>query len=99
MKGTSRQFGLLLLLTAVAVLGLVGFLDYHNFRAFEQNLALMHSARQVLTTNTSLLSHTRDAESGQRGYLLTGRADYLAPYTAAAQIIPSEIRQLEKLTA
>ena len=53
----------------------------------------------MLTANESLLAHTRDAESGQRGYLLTGKAGYLTPYREAIQIIPAEIRNLEELTA
>src|ERR1700677_4701502 len=98
MNGLHRQFGLLLLLTAVVVLLLVGFLTVRNRQAFEHNLEQLHRARQVLTTNETLLAHTRDAETGQRGYMLTGKADYLIPYNAAIQVIPAEIRRLETLT-
>ena len=99
MRGTPRQFGLLLLLTAVVVLLLVGVLSIRNWGAFKRNLDQLHGARQVLTANESLLAHTRDAETSQRGYMLTGKISYLAPYTAAIQIIPGQIRQLEALTA
>jgi len=99
MKLNARQFGLLLLLTAVVVLVLVGVLSVRNWRAFEQNTAHFHATRLLLTANESLLAHTRDAETSQRGYLLTGKTSYLAPYDAAIQIIPGEIRQLEELTA
>ena len=99
MRGSPRQFGQLLLLTAVVVLLLVGVLSVRNWRAFALNTRLLHESRLVLTTNESLLSHTREAETGQRGYLLTGKDEYLVPYRAAIESIPGEIRRLEDLTA
>ncbi|HEY0146233.1 MAG TPA: CHASE3 domain-containing protein, partial [Methylovirgula sp.] len=35
-----------------------------------------------------------DAESGQRGYLLTGRLSYLDPYNIAKRTLPGELRGL-----
>ena len=66
MKGSPRQFGLLLLLTAVVVLVLVGVLSVRNWRAFQQNTTQLRGTRLVLTANESLLAHTRDAETSQR---------------------------------
>jgi signal transduction histidine kinase/CheY-like chemotaxis protein len=40
-----------------------------------------------------------DAESGQRGYLLTGQSVYLDPYERAAARIPTEIEALGQATA
>jgi PAS domain S-box-containing protein len=39
----------------------------------------------------------KDAETGQRGYLLTGQDSYLAPYNAAVQAIPGQLDDLRKL--
>ena len=50
-------------------------------------------ARRVASTLSiqdklaNLLLNVRRAESGQRGYLLTGRQDYLADYRAAAPAV------------
>ncbi|MFA1626375.1 CHASE3 domain-containing protein [Rhizobium mongolense] len=38
-----------------------------------------------------LLSTLKDAETGQRGYLLTGNEDYLQPYRAALARLPDEL--------
>jgi PAS domain S-box-containing protein len=46
---------------------------------------------QELRNTDSLL---KDAETGQRGYLYTGKADYLAPYHLAASQIDSHLRNL-----
>jgi CHASE3 domain sensor protein len=43
-------------------------------------------------------SHIVDAEAGRRGYLLTGRADYLIPYNNAMSLIRGDIQQLKTLT-
>jgi signal transduction histidine kinase len=40
-----------------------------------------------------------DAETGQRGYLLTGRPSYLEPYEAARRELPAEIDELASETA
>jgi PAS domain S-box-containing protein len=50
----------------------------------------------VVNVATSLMSEIKDAETGQRGYLLTGDSAYLAPYQGATHKIPlllSKLRQ------
>jgi signal transduction histidine kinase len=49
-----------------------------------------HAAQTVIT---SMLS----AESGDRGYLLTGDDHYLTAYNHARQVLPAEISQLQSL--
>ena len=41
----------------------------------------------------------KDAESGQRGYLLTGRDEYLEPYRAAGAEMDSNLDRLRLLTS
>jgi PAS domain S-box-containing protein len=41
----------------------------------------------------------KDAETGQRGYLLTADADYLNPYNAAIQQLPRDLNALSEMTA
>jgi PAS domain S-box-containing protein len=45
------------------------------------------------------LSSLRDAETGQRGYLLTGRPAYLAPYAAAVATVKQQLDTLRSLSA
>ncbi|MBW8814957.1 MAG: CHASE3 domain-containing protein [Caulobacterales bacterium] len=40
-----------------------------------------------------------EAEASQRGYLLSGREDFLVPYHQASDALPSEIDELSRLTA
>ena len=41
------------------------------------------------------LSLVQDAETGQRGYMLTGEAPYLAPYQSAVDALPGELDKLK----
>lgn len=43
------------------------------------------------------LGHLRDAETGQRGYLLTGTASYLVPFTNGRSAVVPALETLERL--
>jgi CHASE3 domain sensor protein len=53
---------------------------------------------QVRLEFTDLLSLLKDAETGQRGYLLTGEESYLEPYKAALTAIKAKLDYVKKLT-
>jgi PAS domain S-box-containing protein len=55
--------------------------------------------RQVISANQQLLSDVKDAESAERGYIITGEKKYLEPYHSAAGDIPKMQRRLVELTA
>ena len=44
-----------------------------------------------------VLSLVQSAETGQRGFLLTGRDDYLKPYTMGVEELPGSLDQLAAL--
>ncbi|ONG48458.1 hypothetical protein BKE38_21865 [Pseudoroseomonas deserti] len=60
--------------------------------------AVWHSFR-VADVTRALLSAVQDAETGQRGYILTERDSYLGPYEAAQRQVPLLQRQLGQLLA
>jgi len=53
----------------------------------------------VARATDSVLAELLNAETGQRGFLLTAREDYLQPFTAAAPAVAGTIAQLHALTA
>jgi PAS domain S-box-containing protein len=55
-------------------------------------------SRRILLELTETLSAVKDAETGQRGYLLTGDDSYLAPYNDANTSLDAHLRQLTALT-
>jgi CheY-like chemotaxis protein/CHASE3 domain sensor protein len=54
---------------------------------------------ELIVQVQNLLSAAKDAETGQRGFLLTGDDAYLEPFTTAKAAINGELEQLSTLTA
>ena len=54
---------------------------------------------QVVQQVAAVLQHVTDAETGQRGYLLTGDRSYLKPYERAQSSVPRAVKRLRQLTA
>ena len=65
----------------------------------DQNEIWVLHTRQVLYELQQTETLLTDAETGQRGYLLTGDPQYLPPYTRAIGEIDSHIENLRRLTA
>ena len=57
-------------------------------------VATVEGALEVIDQTDVVLARLVDAESGQRGYLLTGAERYLTPYEAALAALPIEIATL-----
>jgi methyl-accepting chemotaxis protein len=91
------------LVTAFAMAGftllLVTFVSYRNITGLIDNDGWVEHSNRVRIELADLLSQLKDAETGQRGYLLTGVDSYLEPYTAALQQISSTFADVVKLTA
>jgi len=77
-----------LLLLVFFILAGMSFASYWNWVHMRETLAQWVIARQRLTRTNALISGLKDAETGQRGYLLTGSEAYLEPYTKAIAEIP-----------
>src|SRR5437870_2311846 len=84
-------------LAGIALLILVGtiVLSYRDWREFHPASADTRHSRDVLETTGTLLTALIDAETGQRGFLLTGEKQYLEPYERALTVIPEQLRRLE----
>lgn len=74
-------------------------ISYQNTLKLIQNDHRVIHTHQVLTELESTISTLKDAETGQRGYLITGEADYLKPYFAAISDTNQNIKNLSQLTA
>jgi signal transduction histidine kinase/FixJ family two-component response regulator len=81
----------------VLLVGTIGVLDWLQFSSARQARSWVRHADQVITAVDELGFAVRDAETGQRGYLLTGREEYLAPYRDALgriAVLQDQVRQL-----
>jgi PAS domain S-box-containing protein len=73
-------------------------LALHNIREVAVSLQWVSHTNEVLARLEAVLSTLKDAETGQRGYLLTGEASYLEPYREAVDRLPGQIAGLRQLT-
>jgi methyl-accepting chemotaxis protein len=81
------------------VLCVVGAFAYRNTGTLEENSGKVTHTYQVLEGLEEITGALKDAETGQRGYLITGEDSYLAPYDAAKTQISDRIDTVARLTA
>jgi signal transduction histidine kinase len=70
-------------------------LGHRRLEAASENVAGSFATQAAVHEVVSLLNA---AETGQRGYLLTGRTEYLEPYTASGRAVDGAFRRLRDLT-
>ncbi len=87
--------GLALVLAFFVISGIIA---YRNIEVLRTSNAEIRHTHLVLIALDDLLSTTQDAETGQRGYLLTGEVQYLEPYQSAVSAIASHIDTVATLT-
>lgn len=75
-----------------------GVIAYRNVAMLRGNSQQIWHTHDVMMALNELMSLTQDAETGQRGYLLTGKIDYLKPYEIAASETTSRIQTVTDLT-
>ncbi|HEX3397359.1 MAG TPA: response regulator [Steroidobacteraceae bacterium] len=84
-------------LLAVAAVAIIALLSYQSLQTTTATTASLAQTLEVLGRLEAVLSTIKDAETGQRGYLLTGEESYLSPYTGAKDALPDEIKSLRAL--
>jgi CHASE3 domain sensor protein len=86
---------------AIGMLLLVGnfALSYSNTKQLRAESARVLHSNEILLALDNVLTLAKDAESGQRGYVITGRPEYLIPYRTAVGTIGSQLDALARLVA
>jgi signal transduction histidine kinase/CheY-like chemotaxis protein/CHASE3 domain sensor protein len=84
-------------LLAVVAVVIIALLSYQSLQQTMSSGTDLTQSVQVLGRIEALLSTLKDAETGQRGYLLTGEESYLAPYTDAKDTLPDDLKILRAL--
>ncbi|MBE9200951.1 MULTISPECIES: response regulator [unclassified Nodularia (in: cyanobacteria)] len=84
---------------ASAILVLIGLVSYQNTKTYLEISNQQQKTLEKINIQEQLLSLMTDAETGQRGYILTGEKSYLEPYELAVTKITQQIQLLKTLTA
>jgi methyl-accepting chemotaxis protein len=84
-------------IAAVVLAGAV--LSYHGHELLVESRLRVDHSYQVLTGLNKLFVALEDAETGQRGFIITGQDDYLEPYVAALRQTDGHLSDLRSLLA
>ena len=84
---------------AVLAAAILIFINEASFQQSTDAVATMEGAQQTRGAINKLMQQILDAETGQRGYLLTGDVKYLEPYDAAVGDINQTLDTLRQLFA
>ena len=86
------------LMSVCLVAILLESMTYRVTMASQEYVRLVAHTEEVLTELSLTLSSLTNAETGQRGFLLTGQDRYLEPYQQAETKIPRHLERLKTLT-
>ncbi|MBS0419340.1 MAG: response regulator [Proteobacteria bacterium] len=77
----------------VAAVAFIALLTWQSLKARSVAAVRVTHTLQVLEQLQQIMSLAKDAETGQRGYLLTGEDQYLEPFNNAKSQFPEEMRK------
>jgi methyl-accepting chemotaxis protein len=83
----------------LAIFVIVGAVSYRSVTKQSEAAVWVAHTREVQNQLTELLSSLQDAETGQRGYVITGVESYLAPYTDGSARTEQVRRHIAELVA
>jgi signal transduction histidine kinase/CheY-like chemotaxis protein/CHASE3 domain sensor protein len=92
-KNLQIGFGLSLFLLLASSIG-----SFISIREMINSSGWVSHTRMVLQKLEEVISFTKDAETGQRGFLLTHDVTYLAPYNGSREKVVNTLEELKKLT-
>jgi PAS domain S-box-containing protein len=90
----SRAPEAVMLIIAALIVAVVGAASYQESRDRAAERAEFLAAGRIHDLTVQLQSALTDAETGQRGFLITGREEYLDPYQRATGALPVLMTQL-----
>lgn len=99
MKSRSGRLLIPTLLVSVAIIvTLNAWLGFRAIQSLHDSEYAVAHTWQVINQVESIMSSAKDAETGNRGYLITGDDKYLEPYTTAQRELPGKLDHFASLT-
>jgi signal transduction histidine kinase len=88
-----------LLLVAILVVIVNTWVAFRSVSVLVENEKWVQHTLQVINQVELIMSAAKDAETGSRGFLITGDDAYLAPYWDAIKELPGDLNTFQALTA
>ncbi len=98
----NRGLGLatnLVFATFFATIALFAILSYRDSQRLADSQSWVRHTHDVIIGLDGILAKLQDAETGQRGFLITGDERYLEPYRTAVPGVPAQVAEVRRLTA
>ncbi|MCY7422354.1 MAG: PAS domain S-box protein [Chitinophagaceae bacterium] len=87
----------LLFVIIMVMLLVTSFLSFNKIKQYENSVKSVIHTNLVKGKLSELFSNLKEAETGQRGYLLTHDSSFLEPYIATENISKQVIKELDSL--
>lgn len=94
----SPLFLKIIFIVSVAVIFFIGGITFKHITVLKKSSDFVTNSHAVNTELERLISYLKDAETGQRGYLLTKDTAFLRPYNSSKDLIRDSFNELSKLT-
>lgn len=89
----------ILFASIVLILLVVSYVAYRNLENYQREVQLIRHSNEIIKQTQLILSTLKDAETGQRGFQLTGDTLYLNPYYTATRTLPGYFKKLDSLVS
>ncbi|HEX3655539.1 MAG TPA: CHASE3 domain-containing protein [Pirellulales bacterium] len=84
---------------ALLILAIVGGVSYRSTISLIDNAEWVAHSHRVLESLENVIAQVTNAETGQRGFLLTGMERYLEPYHVATEGLDAKMADLRRMTS
>src|SRR5664280_588179 len=84
-------------IVAVIAIFVIAGISYQSLKARTANSMSVNHVNEIRQQLDLFLSNLSDAETGQRGFLLTGLESFLEPYNLALTLLPGDRATLRRL--
>lgn len=92
----SKRFGWAVIFALVTAMALISYTSGTRYLDAMRSVEHTSSVEHAIDVTLSLL---KDAETGHRGYMLTGDPQFLEPYETARRAVPPHLAELTTLTS
>jgi signal transduction histidine kinase len=94
----SPLFLKIIFIISVAVIFFIGGITFKHITVLKKSSNYVSNSHEVNTELERLISFIKDAETGQRGYILTRDKKFLEPYLKSKNLVKKSFNEVSKLT-
>lgn len=89
----------IIFIISIAVIFFIGGITFKHITILKKSSTWVSNSHEVNAELERLISYIKDAETGQRGYILSNDKSFLDPYYASKGLVKKSFDRVSKLTA